>query len=152
MRFEDALEFVLEREGGYVNDSQDPGGETKYGISKRSYPNEDIPNLTKEAAGAIYRRDYWDACRCGELPGGVDLCVFDTAVNQGVFAAIKILQRSANVTADGVLGPATMQAAKSASVAEFLAQRMMVYALNANVHRYGLGWYRRVSAVFEAAR
>ena len=52
--FKLAIPRVITNEGGYVNDPDDPGGETKYGISKRSYPALDIKNLTVEQATAIY--------------------------------------------------------------------------------------------------
>ena len=58
-----------------MHDSRDPGGETKFGISKRAHPDLDIANLTRDQAGAVYRRDYWDRLRCFDLPargsGGV---------------------------------------------------------------------------------
>ena len=68
-RFPAFINRILGHEGGYVNDPQDPGGETNWGISKRSYPGEDIKNLTLDQAAAIYRRDYWDMARAGDLPG-----------------------------------------------------------------------------------
>lgn len=90
--FEDtARPWILEVEGGYVNDPQDPGGETKYGISKRSYPNLDIAALTQEQAGAIYLRDYWQAAGCDGLPQGLALIHFDAAVNCGVHRAMNFL-------------------------------------------------------------
>ena len=46
MKFSEAIEIVLKHEGGYVNDPDEPGGETKYGISKRSFPKYYIKNLT----------------------------------------------------------------------------------------------------------
>ncbi len=147
MTFETAVAFILEREGGYVNDPNDPGGETKFGISKRAYPDLDIPNLTRAEATAIYRRRYWDACRCSELPNGLDLLTFDAAVNQGTNAAIKMLQRALNVKDDGVIGPVTMAAALASGkdmTAEYGAQRMLAYGLNPNFSRYGLGWSRRL--------
>jgi len=61
---------VLKREGGYVDDPTDRGGETKYGISKRSYPQLDIKNLTLEQALEIYRKDYWKPSRVEKLPDG----------------------------------------------------------------------------------
>lgn len=79
--FAAALELLLHFEGGYVNDPNDAGGETKYGISKRAYPNLDIASLTKSDAAEIYLRDYWDACRCSEMPEPLSLSVFDYAVN-----------------------------------------------------------------------
>jgi lysozyme family protein len=79
-----ALTFTLRWEGGYVNDPVDPGGETKYGISKRAHPNVDIKNLTKEQAGEIYRKDYWDTLSCDNMTKSVAICAFDSAVNCGV--------------------------------------------------------------------
>ena len=58
-RFRKAIEVILKYEGGYVNDPNDLGSETNFGISKRSYPNVDIKNLTKEQAIEIYHRDWW---------------------------------------------------------------------------------------------
>lgn len=88
MSFDQALAFVLEREGGYVNDPADPGGETNFGISKRAYPTIDIRHLTPELAGAIYFRDYWSAAGCETLAPDLALLVFDTAVNCGVTRAM----------------------------------------------------------------
>ena len=59
-----AINHTLELEGGYVNDPNDSGGQTKYGISKKAYPDLDIPNLTIAQAMEIYRKDYWDRCKC----------------------------------------------------------------------------------------
>lgn len=75
---------MLQREGGYVSDPADTGGETNFGISKRAYPNLDIPNLTPEQAAAIYKRDYWDAINADQLPANIRELAFDAAVNQGV--------------------------------------------------------------------
>ena len=91
-----AIDFVLSMEGGYVNDPKDPGGETKYGISKRAYPNVDIAGLTESKAKEIYKKDYWDKCGCDGLPVGIDILVFDTAVNMGVIVAKEIQSRSYN--------------------------------------------------------
>lgn len=88
MSFNQALQFVLEREGGYVNDPSDPGGETKYGISHRSYPQLDIKALTPEQAGALYESDYWRPAGCEDLAPDMALVVFDTAVNCGVQQAV----------------------------------------------------------------
>lgn len=87
MSFKEAVEFSLQWEGGYVNDPTDPGGETKWGISKRAFPNEDIKNLTKERAMEIYYNRYWVAAGCDSLARGIGIAVFDTAVNCGVTRA-----------------------------------------------------------------
>lgn len=91
---EEAIKNVLGREGGYANNPADRGGETKYGISKRSYPNLDIANLTREEAAAIYKKDYWDAMNIDQLPPEMREVVFDAAVNQGKDFASKALQQS----------------------------------------------------------
>lgn len=69
--------------GDYVNDARDPGGETNFGISKRSYPRVNIRDLTRDDAVAIYRRDFWDASNCDALPAKLAVALFDCAVNQG---------------------------------------------------------------------
>lgn len=89
--FEKALKFVLKWEGGYSNDKNDPGGETKYGISKRSYPELDISKLTLKQAEEIYYQNYWLKCGCNELPYPFDILVFDTAVNMGKRRALEFL-------------------------------------------------------------
>ncbi len=81
--FDTAFAIVVGLEGGYVNDPQDPGGETKYGISKRRYPAEDIPSLTLDRAKFLYQRDYWNTHGCDKLEWTEALLVFDSAVNGG---------------------------------------------------------------------
>lgn len=81
--FDQAFGIIIGIEAGYVNDPKDPGGETKYGISKRRYPAEDIPNLTLDRAKFLYQRDYWNPHHCDALPWTEALLVFDTAVNGG---------------------------------------------------------------------
>ena len=89
--FDKALKFVLKWEGGYSNDPRDPGGETKYGISKRSYPKEDIKNMTLDRAKEIYYQNYWLKAGCDKLPFPFNIVVFDTAVNMGRSRAIKFI-------------------------------------------------------------
>jgi hypothetical protein len=84
MTFPRAITFVLSHEGGYTSGSDgDPGGETKWGISKRSHPNEDIKNLTVERAKEIYLEEYWKPI-ADTLPFPCDVVAFDAAVNQGM--------------------------------------------------------------------
>jgi len=112
-----ALDEMFPNEGGYVNDPDDPGGETKFGISKRSYPNEDIAGLTVDRAAEIYERDYWRPF-LGVVNPRIKIELFDTAVNAGVGSAVRIAQRACNVlrngsrsvglAVDGNLGPNTL--------------------------------------------
>jgi len=125
-----AIAFVLKAEGGYTLDPNDRGGETNFGISKRSYPNLDIKNMTEEKAKAIYKTDYWQACHCDELPSPVAIAVFDSAVNQGTGAAQRMLQIALGVDVDGIIGEKTIAAAFKGgnnSLVKFMAQRMARY-------------------------
>ena len=148
--FETAIAFVLSEEGGYVNDPNDNGGETNYGISKQAYPDLDIKNLTVGQAEAIYYQDYWLPCRCNELPVAVACVVLDTAVNMGPRTAIRFLQQALRVTVDGIIGPKTLQAAWSnpplAYLSDYLshrANRYLAIALNNNQRRFYRGWLKR---------
>lgn len=149
--WDDAITFVLKQEGGYGIDPNDPGGETNFGISKKAYPNVDIRNLTVEQAKEIYKKDFWSPCKCDELPRAIAIGLFDSAVNQGVGTAIKILQRSLKVKDDGVIGPLTLAAALVASPRAntiFLAQRLAAYhrlmVAKPNLEVFAVNWFHRV--------
>jgi lysozyme family protein len=114
-KFDEAFKIVVANEGGYVNDKNDIGGETKYGISKRAYPQLDIQNLTIEKAKEIYKQNYWNKCRCDDIKSDkLATQVFDIAVNCGVRAAGLMLQRAINMTSkvktnvDGIIGLKTL--------------------------------------------
>lgn len=119
-RFERAIEVVLRHEGGYVIHPDDPGGETKWGLSKRSYPHLDIGGLTREQAIEIYRRDWWDRYRFGEIEDEqIATKVFDLAVWMGPADASRYLQIALNacgadLVVDGIMGSKTIKAANAA--------------------------------------
>ena len=148
--FDAAFTVVIGHEGGYANDPHDPGGETKFGISKRSYPDLNIAGLTVEDAKAIYRRDYWSAVRGDELPDPLGVNVFDAAVNSGRGNAIRWMQTAAGVAADGKFGPITMAAvtaaAPNALTARFLGVRLRFMTDLSTWERFNKGWARRVAA------
>lgn len=148
MTFDDAFELIIGHEGGYSNDSRDNGGETNWGISQKAYPNLHIPSLTKDQAKHIYKSDYWDAIKGDYLPGRLATLVFDCAVNQGVGAATKMMQKSLGVNADGVIGPKTLSAAQSADLSDFAvkfgAERGLRYGQHEDFLIYGRGWMRRL--------
>lgn len=155
-RFDAAVAFVLRWEGGYSSDPQDAGGETHWGISKRAYPALDIAALTREEAIALYRQDYWDAARCEDLPAQVALLVFDGAVNQGLGAAVWMLQEELGVLArDGVIGPITLQVAGARNhddlALAYCARRAVAYAQAKTFPRHGLGWMRRLLDAYRFA-
>lgn len=92
--FEQCVEFVLAREGGYVNDPSDSGRETNFGISKKYFPDLDIKNLTRESAKQIYFTNYWKPTGCEAIRWPLNLLVFDTAVNMGNQRAVKYFSLS----------------------------------------------------------
>jgi len=109
-RFLKFMPFIFEWEGGYDNDPDDPGGETNYGIDKRSHPKEDIKNLTKDRAREIYWQEYWLKARCEDLPPRTGEVVMNIAVNAGHGRAAKWLQQAVGVPADGIIGKKTLEA------------------------------------------
>jgi len=118
-RFEKWFTWLLKWEGVvYENDPDDPGGATKFGIDQRSHPKEDIRNLTRERAAAIYWNEYWTKCHADELPAGVGEVLANIAVNAGHGRASKWLQAIVGVTVDGNIGPMTLAAAKAESPVE----------------------------------
>lgn len=147
--FEAAFDRLMGHEGGYVNDPDDPGGETKWGVSKRSYPDVDIKTLTREAARDIYRRDFWDRVHAERLPDGVAFQLFDFAVNSGIETAVRALQRALGVADDGWWGPASQAAADARSASDMiqlvLAERLDFMTRLKNWPQHGRGWARRIA-------
>lgn len=149
MTFDDAADRLLGNEGGYVNDPKDPGGETKWGISKRSYPNVDIKNLTRMDAKGIYLRDFWTRIHAGELFDGVAFQTFDFAVNSGIETAVRYLQRAVGVADDGHWGPISRAAAAAQSESDTImrlnAERLDFMTRLSNWPDASRGWARRIA-------
>lgn len=141
--FDRVMEFVLRWEGGYVNDPDDPGGETNFGISKRANPDVDIAHLTEEGAKAIYLERYWDPIDGDHLPWPLCLAAMDFAVNSGVPRVASTVKR--------------LKAHSGEELAyELTAERMgFLLRLAENrptMRKYVRGWMNRVSAVFDAIK
>lgn len=149
MSFDRFIERVLSSEGGYVNHPKDPGAETKWGISKRSYPHLNIKELTREQAKEIYRRDFWDRIDGNKLHEDVAFQVLDAAVNHGRGNAIRWLQRAAGCADDGVLGPISHAAIARVPaidlVLRFNAERLEFYTKLSTWSTFGKGWARRIA-------
>lgn len=155
--FDTAIKLVLEHEGGYVNDPADPGGETNYGISKRSYPDVDVKNLTQAQAIDIYRRDFWDKQWALIVSQDLSTALLDASVNMGRTAAVKLLQKAVNkaycrdlIEIDGVFGNATLAAVNEAPdevLREFRAHRTLFYVdlawVKPEMKKFLPGWIRR---------
>ena len=153
--FEKCLEITLVHEGGYVNDKRDPGGETNMGISKRSYPKEDIRGMTRERASAIYRRDFWKPVQGDDLPDGLDLVAFDAAVNSGPSRGAKWLQQALGVTVDGKIGPQTIAAAQAtyapAAIQRAVGFRLAFLRSLKTWPTFGKGWTARMQRLEASA-
>lgn len=165
--FDACFSHVLGSEGGYQADPNDKGNwtgckvgagvnkGTNWGISACSYPEEDIPNLTKADAKRIYRSDYWDQTECDLIPYGVDLCTFDSAVNSGCSRGAKWLQNAVGVPADGIVGPQTIEAANACDMhvtIDAMCDARLAYLQGLDTWSlYGKGWSNRVKAVRDDA-
>lgn len=147
--FDISINRLLGIEGGYVNNPKDPGGETKFGISKRSYPKLDIKALTREQAVALYKRDFWDVVSGNTLPAGIGYQLLDTAVNSGTGTALRMVQRAVNVADDGNVGPVTIAAIKNIEshdlIMNFLAERLVFMTNCSGWMTFSKGWARRVA-------
>lgn len=150
MDFDSAFRRLIGHEGGYSNDPRDPGGETKFGISRRSYPGEDIAGMTLERAKEMYLRDFWGPAGCDAVPHGIKFDLFDMAVNSGVKPAIRTLQRACGELQDGIIGPRTLQAVQSMPdsriVARFNGARLEFMAGLPAWSDFGRGWARRIAS------
>ena len=151
-----SLEMVLHHEGGFVDHKDDPGGATNKGITHKTYadflgrPLEDVnelKNIPEDHIQLIYKKGYWDKIKGDELPGGVDFCVFDWAVNSGPGRAAKALQKAVMVSQDGAIGPMTLEAVKEYDPAGLIESitgyREEFYRNLYTFETFGKGWLRR---------
>lgn len=170
-RFDTCLQFVLAREGGFVNDPHDRGGATNKGITQAVYDlwrkehglePRSVAEIDDEEVATIYRAKYWESSRCGTLPEPIDLFVFDSAVQHGPRKAIQFLQRSMGVTDTGYFGPLTMTALRretEAGEVRMLAQACMAHRrefydaivkYDPTQGRFANGWANRMEALERA--
>lgn len=164
-RFDECLNFVLGVEGGYSNHSADRGGATNLGVTQEVYDDYrsgkglcriPVSGISAIEVNDIYRTRYWKPIMGDQLPPGVDLVVFDAAVNHGVRQASKFLQRALGVDDDGIVGKATIKAAHEDDAAgntpkvisNIIDQRRDFYAMlvakNASQKVFLAGWNNRL--------
>ena len=145
-KFDRLIPVILKNEGGYVNDPNDLGGETNYGISKRRYPDLDIVNLTRDEAIEIYRRDYWLPEFDEIEDDNAALHIFDMCVNAGQYRAVRLAQKVAHAYEDGLMGPATVRAINNSVgfVDHYKGARIRFYQ-NLNNPHFLKGWINRVN-------
>lgn len=147
--FDQMFDRLIGHEGGYVNDPNDPGGETKWGISKRSYPHLNIKELTRDQAKPVYYADFWRRIHADKIPDGVAFQLFDFAVNSGIETAVRYFQRALGVADDGHWGPESQRAADAASESDMImglcAERLDFMTRLRNWEHHGKGWARRIA-------
>lgn len=148
LTFDQAFARLIDAEGGYVFDPRDPGGETKFGISKRSYPLLNIKALDIESAKAIYRKDFWTPLG-DECHPSIKFQAFDFAVNSGISTALRKLQQAIGVADDGHFGPISRARLEETSPSDVLllynARRLEFLCSLSTWPTFGRGWARRIA-------
>ena len=158
-----SLEMILKHEGGFVDHPKDPGGMTNLGVTKAVYDKwigresseAEMRALTQDDVAPIYKKKYWDRCKCDNLPSGADWSVFDWAVNSGTGRASKAMQKIVGAKQDGAIGPKTLQMIANEKP-EFLVERMYdqrqsFYEKLNTFESFGRGWTRRNKETKETA-
>ena len=155
MDFNRAFDLLITHEGGFSNHPDDPGGATMYGITEvvaraEGYTGA-MRDLTLDFAKSIYRKNYWDVCRCDQMPDVLRYPLFDAAVNSGPKQAIKWLQAAAGVKSDGIIGPITQQTV-NVLPAQVTRQKMIGNRLRfmtelTNWPSFSKGWARRIASI-----
>lgn len=166
-RFEECLSHVLTYEGGYTDHPADPGGATSMGITRRTLaewrgvtswselPKSAVRDLSLAEAAQIYQARYWAKCAAGKMPNGLDLALFDFAVNSGPDRAVKYLQAQLGVEADGIVGRQTLNALTKSlrsrgvrSLIETLCDNRLNFLRSLSTFSdFGRGWSKRVASV-----
>ena len=153
--FEKCLIMLLKHEGGFVNHPKDPGGMTNLGVTKKVYEKyigrevneQEMRDLSPEDVAPIYKKNYWDRCKCDDLGSGLDWCVFDWAVNSGTSRASKAVQKICGANPDGVIGKKTLALINGQDtkymIEEFGVIRQSFYESLKTFETFGRGWTRR---------
>ena len=143
--FDEIIEEVLEAEGGFVNDPDDKGGATNFGVTQQSYSNflgapasvDDVRNMTREEAKECYKKDFWIPAKVYRLPDNLKHLYFDMVVNMGRRNAGKILQQAVNtkknsavLDVDGIIGSGSLSQIPDLTLNDVLVERAMFFANN----------------------
>ena len=159
MDFDRAFDILVTHEGGFSNRpfSEDPGGATMYGVTERvarehGYTGS-MQDLTLDFAKSVYRKSYWDKCRCDEMPDELRYALFDAAVNSGPAQSIKWLQSAVGVKSDGIIGNMTMQSVSNANPIklekQMIGKRLRFLTELRNWSANARGWSKRIAAILE---
>ena len=155
-----------DKSGAYHIDKDDPGGETKWGISKAAHPETDIKNLTYKEATEIYRSLYYSVFYEVIQSEKIAFKVFDMGVLNGPRTATKLLQRAINklgiatLRVDGLFGPMTLTAVNMSlaqgtdeqlytKYVQLLCDRFKRIALNPFRRKFLKGWLKRANYLYK---
>ena len=153
LSFKQIFDRLIGHEGGYVNDPRDPGGETNWGVTKRTAQANgytgDMKTMTRQQAYEIYHRAFWVRYQCDQMPPAIAYQFFDAAVNHGFGNASRMLQRAVGVLDDGIIGKYSLEAINRNPISDTLmvlnGERLNFYTRLNNFERYGKGWVNRVA-------
>lgn len=168
---DEALDYLLEEEGGWSNHKDDRGGATMYGVTQATYNawrkkkglrTQSVSKITKLEAKSLYESEYWNSASCHKLPWPISYIVFDAAVNSGAGRAVKWLQAGLNLAQDGLVGTRTIAAAERVvsegdgkAILEILDARVSFLARlvqsKPTQAAFLLGWWRRTQRVLARA-
>ena len=161
--YDDCIVMLLHHEGGYVFDERDPGGETNLGVTKKVYEeylgrevtSQEMKDLQPSDVKPLYKKLYWDRCKCDDLPSGLDWAVFDWAVNSGTGRASKAVQKCCGAEQDGAIGPKTLALVDGQNTAYMIEKfgeiRQDFYESLSTFKHFGKGWTRRNKETTEKA-
>jgi lysozyme family protein len=158
--FDPCLEFTLAEEGGYIDHPSDPRFATNFGITLArlrrflrdpGLERDDVRHMPCATVRALYLTDFWNRTRCDALPPGIDLMVFDHAVNAGPDRAGRALQLACGqqrATVDGAVGPDTLGRVRLSDTLTLLdalsAMQRTGYRQMAAFGLFGEGWLARL--------
>lgn len=148
-----AIKQTLLFEGGFVDDPNDPGGATNFGITQKDLPGTDIRSLTEQQAVDYYREHYWKPLYSQIESQAVANKLFDMGVNLGVGTAVKLLQEALGVPVDGSFGPNTLfatneqgEAGLGAYKARLVEHYQSLVVRNPSLSKFLNGWLRRANS------
>jgi lysozyme family protein len=160
--FKKCLELILTHEGGFVNHPKDPGGATNKGITLKTYNQflgrkaevEELKNISDTHVETIYKKEYWNKISGDQLPCGIDLALFDWAVNSGFKRPAKVFQEAIGASPDGYIGPKTLKQLGDQEtffdiILDICKQREKFYTTLSTFDTFGKGWLRRTEETRE---
>lgn len=170
LNFDRAIQWIKKHEGGYVDHPSDPGGATKYGITRRTLaswrgvklvhlPKSEVKKLTWAEAKAIYKKNYWDKCKADQLPVGIAYCLFDFTINSGLNRAVRHIQTITGASVDGDIGDETIKAihryismrGETQLIKAYCSSRLSFMQSLKTWGTFGNGWETRVTQVEQRA-